>query len=148
MTKYLGRYSLRSIQERDLTRLTTLLEQLSVVGDVPHEKLVSFYKSVSTNPSHDVTVVVDENDTVCACATLIIEPKLLHAGRSVGHIEDVVVDLTLRNQGIGRFLITSLIERAKNSDCYKVILDTNSETVGFYEKCGMKQKGLLMAVYF
>lgn len=148
MAKYLGRYSLRSIQERDLSRLTALLEQLSVVGDVPQEKLMGFYKSVSANPSHDVTVVVDDNDTVCACATLIIEPKLLHAGRSVGHIEDVVVDLTLRNQGIGRFLITSLIERAKNSDCYKVILDTDPDTVGFYEKCGMKQKGLLMAVYF
>lgn len=148
MAKYLGRYSLRSIQKRDLSRLTTLLEQLSVVGEVPREKLVSFYKSVSTNPSHDVTVVVDETDTVCACATLIIEPKLLHAGRSVGHIEDVVVDLTLRNQGIGRFLITSLIERARNNDCYKVILDTDPDTAEFYKKCGMKQKGLMMAIYF
>ncbi|EFO60954.1 Glucosamine 6-phosphate N-acetyltransferase [Giardia lamblia P15] len=148
MAKYLGRYSLRSIQERDLSRLTTLLEQLSVVGEVPREKLVNFYKSVSTNPSHDVTVVVDEDDTVCACATLIIEPKLLHAGRSVGHIEDVVVDLTLRNQGIGRFLITSLIERARKSDCYKVILDTDPDTAEFYKKCGMKQKGLMMAIYF
>lgn len=141
-------YSIRRLVHNDLQRLTELLAQLSSVGDVPMEKMEHFFKSVDGNKTHFVAVVENDRHVACACATLIIEPKLLHGGMSVGHIEDVVVDQTIRKHGIGRFLITHLIDQSRSSDCYKVILDCDNETKGFYEKCGMTQKGNCMAVYF
>jgi len=31
--------------------------------------------------------------------------------------------------------------------CYKIILDCNDKNVGFYQKCGFKQKEIQMALY-
>ena len=51
----------------------------------------------------------------------------------VGHIEDVVVDKSQRGGGIGKQMLQFLEARAKDLGCLKVILDCNSDNVGFYE---------------
>jgi len=141
-------YHIRTLRREDLGRLEYLLNQLSTVGEVPSERVQVFFDSVAGSKTHTVFVVADSQDRIVACATLIIEPKLLHQGRCVGHIEDVVVDLTLRRQGVGRFMITHIIEYARTHDCYKVILDSSEQVAPFYEKCGMKMHELQMAKYF
>lgn len=141
-------YHIRRLRLGDLERLQYLLNQLSTVGEVPSERVKVFFDSVEGSATHTVFVVADAQDRVVACATLIIEPKLLHQGRCVGHIEDVVVDLTLRRQGVGRFMICHIIEYARTHDCYKVILDSSEQVAPFYEKCGMKVHDLQMAKYF
>lgn len=38
-------------------------------------------------------IVIEDKDAnrICACGTLTVEPKFIHEGGLVGHIEDVVV---------------------------------------------------------
>ena len=76
--------------------------------------------------------------------TIFFEPKLIHGGKSVGHIEDIVVDNKYRNKGIAKKIINHLKEM---SDCYKVILDCNDTLINFYESCGFKKYGNQMAMY-
>lgn len=56
---------------------------------------------------HQVYVLI-EGEKLLATATLLIEPKLLHEARNVGHIEDVVVSKEARGKGYGKILVRFL----------------------------------------
>lgn len=66
----------------------------------------------------------------------------------VGHIEDVVVDNSVRGQHLGLRIVEFLTTFAEEAGCYKVILDCSTENATFYEKCGLSIKGTQMAKYF
>ena len=63
---------------------------------------------------------------------VVIEPKFIHQAGTVGHIEDVVVEETLRGHGLGRMLVDRLVSLAKERGCYKCILDCQEKNVAFY----------------
>lgn len=98
------------------------------------------------NDNHNIYCCIRENKLV-GMVTLFIEQKLIHNGSSVGHIEDLVVDSNYRGQGIAKSLIKHCIGISKQRQCYKIILDGDRELVGFYEKCGFKEKEVQMAMY-
>lgn len=85
------------------------------------------------------TFVVTDDDIIVGTASIFIEPKFIRGGDSVGHIEDVVIHPDYQKTGIGRMLMEHLISLAKNSNCYKVILDCSNKVVGFYEKFGFRK---------
>lgn len=45
-------------------------------------------------------------------------------------------------------LVAHLLEQARASGCYKVILDCTEHNVGYYEKCGLTRKEAQMVKYF
>lgn len=140
--------NVRALEITDLGQLCQLLSQLSTVGDVSHESLMEFYKCVKASDRHIVAVIENMDNQIIGTATLLVEPKLLHQGSFVGHIEDVVIDKKYRGLGLGKLLITHLVLKAHRANCYKVILDCSDENVGFYEKCGLEHHGNCMAIYF
>jgi len=77
--------------------------------------------------------------------TIIIEPKIIHGGKSVGHIEDVVVHPDYRNQGIAQTILDKLVDYSRG-DCYKVILNCNPNMEQFYNKAGFEKKCIQMAL--
>jgi GNAT superfamily N-acetyltransferase len=85
-------------------------------------------------------------DIILAAGTLLIEPKFIHEGSSVGHIEDVVVAETARGLGLGKKIVEHLVKRAKELGAYKVILDTKEDTVGFYNKMGFHKHEVQMRI--
>ena len=68
-------------------------------------------------------------------------------GRSVGHVEDVVVHDSTRGKGFGRLLLLHLSALARAMGCYKVILNCAEKNRGFYEKCGFVYREVSMARY-
>lgn len=127
--------------------LINLLNQLSHTGDLSEEQVKAFYNVMKDNSYHNI-YVLEEGGQVKAAATLLIEPKLLHNARSVGHIEDVVVDKASRGRGYGKILIRFLVAMAQQQNCYKVILDCSDNNIGFYKQCGLELLGNEMGVYF
>lgn len=91
---------------------------------------------------------IGDDFDIVASGTIIIEPKLIRGGRSVGHIEDIVVSKNMRGYGLCKRILTMLKDVAKRNDCYKVILDCTEDVKEVYEKCGFGVKGLQMAEYF
>ena len=85
---------------------------------------------------------------IIGSGTIIYEPKLIHGGKYVGHIEDIIVNEKYRSLGIAKSILTELKKNANRKDCYKVILDCSEENRGFYEKNDFLYKGIQMAVYF
>lgn len=90
----------------------------------------------------------DNNFEIIGSGTIIIEPKIIREGKSVGHIEDVVVKKEMRGLGISQKILNTLKQIARLNDCYKVILDCSEEVKKVYIKNGLEVKGVQMAEYF
>lgn len=84
---------------------------------------------------------------ITATGTIFIETKIIRSGKSVGHIEDIIVHENFRGKGISKIIIESLKEYAESMNCYKVILNCNEEVMPIYEKSGFKKKGIQMSIY-
>jgi glucosamine-phosphate N-acetyltransferase len=80
--------------------------------------------------------------------TIIIEQKIIHGGRKVAHIEDLVILPEYRGAGIGKQLLDFAKNFAKDNNCYKVILDCNENLIPFYKANQFTQKAVQMALYF
>ncbi len=112
-----------------------LLSQLSVVNlDIDSARAI-FIKRLQ---AHVHTWVALDQDRPIATASMFIEPKWIHAGGKVAHVEDVVVDSAYRNAGVGFKLIHALEYEARAKGCYKMILDCSAEAVAFYEHCSFR----------
>ena len=78
-------------------------------------------------------------DRVAGTASLFIEPKFIHSGGIVGHIEDVAVHTAYQHHGIGGALVGHLLTVCRDAGCYKVILDCDEHVIPFYEKLGFRR---------
>ena len=84
---------------------------------------------------------------IVASGTIIIEPKIIRAGKNVGHIEDIVVSKHMRGKGVSQQILHILKTIARENNCYKVILDCDNEVKNVYIKNGLELKGIQMAKY-
>ena len=80
-----------------------LLNQLT---DAPPIEVEIIYNKITSLPNNqNIFVILNEHKKLIGMITIIIESKLIHGGKSVGHIEDLVVDSEYRGLGIGRRLV-------------------------------------------
>lgn len=96
---------------------------------------------------HDIYLYIHENKIIGAI-TLLIEQKIIHDGRRVGHLEDYVVLDNYRGKGYGAQLLDYATNRALENDCYKCILDCSPDLLPYYTNKKFMKKGIYMAKYF
>jgi glucosamine-phosphate N-acetyltransferase len=139
----------RLLEKNDYEKgIIQLLSQLTETGKITKEQYIKQYDMIKKNPNHKV-YVLEDNNKIISCGTLLIEPKFIHNCSNVGHIEDVVVNkFGYRGQGLGKKIINFLTEESKKYNCYKVILDCSNNHITFYNKCNYQVKGNYMAKYF
>ena len=131
---------IREIEEDDLEKgFLETLDFLRNASDLDKNKANEILKKIKQNPNHIIYVAID-NKKIVGSTTLLIEQKFIHDGGFVGHIEDVVVRKDYEGKGIGIRLVTSLLERAKEKNCYKTILDCKDDVKQFYERIGFKHE--------
>lgn len=131
---------IREIEESDLEKgFLETLDFLRNASDLDKNKANEILKKIKQNPNHIIYVAID-NKKIVGSTTLLIEQKFIHDGGLVGHIEDVVVRKDYEGNGIGIKLVTSLLERAKEKNCYKTILDCKDDVKQFYERIGFKRE--------
>lgn len=130
---------IRELEEKDLFRgFLTSLDSLKKASDLNEDKAKDVFNKIKSNPNHLVFVVILD-DKVIGSTTLLIEPKFIHLGGKVGHIEDVVISKEFQGSGIGEKLINFVLDYSKKNDCYKTILDCSDDVKPFYEKIGFKK---------
>ena len=131
--------TIRELEENDLFNgFLESMDSLKLASNLDKEKAVDVFKKINSNSNHFVYVAILDGKIV-GSTTMIMEPKFIHDGGKVAHIEDVVVSKEYQGKGIGEMLIESLLELAKDSNCYKTILDCSDEVKPFYEKIGFKK---------
>ncbi len=129
---------IRELRKEDLWNgFLTTLDTLRQASDIDKNKADEIFEKINSNPDH-IVAVAELDGKIVGATTLLIEPKFIHRGGLVGHIEDVVVDKNFQGQRIGEKIIKYLLEFAKNRGCYKTILDCTEDVKPFYEKLGFK----------
>ena len=121
-----------------------LLQQLTDAPDISSERYD--YIVSSLNDNHRIFTFVEGNNTI-GLITVFIEQKLIHGGKCVAHIEDLVVDKEHRKKGISTALINHVVKYVEAADCYKIILNCSGELADVYRKSKFEQKGVQMAYY-
>ena len=143
--------SYSSNKEKIIKSYYQLIKQLSDTVNYDVDKFIINLNKIYNNgiiyvaclnlpPSDDFIIV--------ASGTCFLEPKIIHNFMNVGHIEDVVVDANFRGKGVVHNILNHLKNYAVSNNCYKVILDCQSELVKVYSKSNYTQKGVQMAIYF
>lgn len=140
---------IRTATNDDSTALCRLLPQLSERPDssqsrVPtDEKAQAILERLLGNEFVHLLVAEhstqsSEVGTIVGTLILLIVPNLTHGGHPWAQIENVVVDQTMRRQGVGRQLLTAAVELARAQGCYKIqlISGTKPEQLAFYREVG------------
>ena len=145
MNKYSDNFDI--IKDKHLS----LLSELSIVTELDTNLYLEHVKKISNMGTIIVCYIdtpLSENFDIIASGTIIIETKLIRGGKSVGHIEDIVVKSTHRGKQISSDILNLLKNIAREKDCYKVTLDCNEEVKKVYNRSGFEEKGIQMAIYF
>lgn len=131
--------TIRELEENDLFNgFLESMDSLKLASSLNKEKALEVFEKIRSNSNHFVYVAILDG-RVIGSTSMIIEPKFIHDGGNVAHIEDVVVSKEYQGKGIGEMLMQSLLELAKDNNCYKTILDCSDEVKPFYEKIGFKK---------
>jgi len=93
--------------------------------------------------SDGICILLGEiGDQAVTTCTLVVIPNLTRGGRAYAVIENVVTHPDFRKQGAGMAILKDAVRRARERNCYKVVLTTGSKresTLAFYEKAGFQR---------
>ena len=129
---------IRELKQEDLWNgFLTSLDSLRMASGIEKDKAIEIFKKINSNPDH-IIGVAELDGKIVGSTTLLIEPKFIHNGGMVGHIEDVVVDKNFQGKKIGEKIMKFLLKIAEKRGCYKTILDCTDDVKPFYEKLGFK----------
>ena len=130
----------RSIIKEDLDDVFILLNQLKEKDIDSLDKDVS-WKNFTSNTGANSIVGLYENKIV-AYGSIVIENKI--RGDIAGHIEDIVVDPTVRGKMVGVKLVKELVNIGKSKGCYRITLFCDEKLIKFYERNGFKVNNVMM----
>lgn len=130
-------FYLRQLQATDFQHgFLDTLAHLTTVNLTPDEAIHIWR---GRNAAGVRTVVAVEQEQVIGTASLILEHKFIHRGGTIGHIEDVAVRTGHEGKGVGSAVVRELVELARLSGCYKVILSCSDENLAFYSRIGFRR---------
>ena len=130
----------REIIKDDLQDVFLLLNQLKE-KDVDSIDKESSWKNFISNTSANSIVGIYE-DKIVAYGSIVIENKI--RGDIAGHIEDIVVDTTVRGKMVGVKLVKELVDIGKTKGCYRITLFCDEKLIKFYERNGFKVNNVMM----
>ncbi|MFA4833988.1 MAG: GNAT family N-acetyltransferase [Patescibacteria group bacterium] len=131
------KYTIREFREEDLNPDKGFLETLSNLSKtarLSQRKIKEVFREIRQKENSYIFVAVGKNKQIIGTIKLMIERKFYHEGAKAGHIEDVVVRKGFEKMGIASSLIRKAVAKAKELECYKVILDCRDELIPFYKK--------------
>jgi glucosamine-phosphate N-acetyltransferase len=129
---------IRKILESDLENgFLESLDNLKQASDLDLNIAKKILRKILDDENH-IIHVAEMDRMIVGSTTLLIEQKFIHKGGLVGHIEDVVVKKEFQGQDIGMKLVKSLLDVAKQKNCYKTILNCKDNLKPYYAKMGFK----------
>ena len=130
----------RAIDKSDLDQVFVLLNQLKEKDIKSIDKDLS-WKNFTSNTSANSIVGIYENKVV-AYGSVVIENKI--RGDIAGHIEDIVVDTSVRGKMVGVKLVKELVDIGKSKGCYRITLFCDKKLIKFYERNGFRVNNVMM----
>jgi GNAT superfamily N-acetyltransferase len=126
----------------DMPQVLKLIKELAFFEKEPDAVEVTIDELVKEGFGENAifTCFVAEVDKKIVGMALVYDRFSTWKGRSI-HLEDLVVNTTLRGKGIGKALYSKVIEYAYERNVKRlewVVLDWNKNAIDFYESSGAK----------
>jgi len=133
---------IRAFEKSDVSKgLLETYKEVWKITEISENTLKEYFSN------SNYMVVAEIDGEIIGTATLHLQKKLIRDGGLAAFIEDVAVREKHRGKKIGEKLIEHLVEKAKNSGCYKINLSCFRERIAFYERCGFKKESTTMRYY-
>ncbi len=138
--------TVRQATEPDIPRILELYRQLAFspppegVASPTAEEYLRIFNEMVALPGYSL-LVAEEDGEILGTLVLAILPGIAHGVSPFAVVEYVVVDEKARRRGIGRLLMEYVIARAKEADCYKIMLTSDKrreQSHEFYESLGFE----------
>jgi GNAT superfamily N-acetyltransferase len=105
---------------------------------------------ILADPRRELTVA-ELDGRIVGTADLVLVPNLSHHGEPWAIVENVVVAVNARRNGVGRALMAYLIERARDAGCCKLQLLSGKHRAGahrLYRAVGLEAVAEGFKIYF
>ena len=135
--------SFRNVEETDMEEVSSLLNQLKKIDLNKIDYKEAWSNFISNSSSNSIVGVY--NKKIVAYGSIVVENKI--RGEVAGHIEDIVVDTSVRGKMLGVKLVKELVEIGKNLGCYRITLFCDKKLIKFYERNGFKVNNVIMNKY-
>lgn len=133
----------RNIIESDMKEVSILLNQLKEMDLSSINYNDAWNRFISNSSSNSIVGIYE--DKIVAYGSIVIENKI--RGDIAGHIEDIVVDTTVRGKMVGAQLVKELVDIGKTKGCYRITLFCDEKLIKFYERNGFKVNNVMMKSY-
>jgi GNAT superfamily N-acetyltransferase len=142
-------YVFRFLEEGDYNKCYfELLSQLTIADKPEYEAWLKRFNEIkNANMTKIFVVECLQENKIAGTVTCAVELKFIRNLGSICHIEDFVIDEKHRNKKIGTKLLNLAKDYTKIIGCYKVLLDSKENVMGFYEKNGFKRTSNGMTIY-
>lgn len=135
---------IRQAMESDLPDVRELLQSMDGEDGISSGEAQAIWREMAKYPYYKV-YVVEENQRIIATCSLIIIDNLGHKGAKLALAESMIVSQEYRGRAIGSKLMQFVMEKAKEENCYKLMLSSNKKRIvahKFYEQLGFQQHGI------
>lgn len=139
--------NIRRIRLDDLDKVYELMNIL-YEGKLKYDRFKNIYK-LKLKEENSYYIVAVEDDNVVGVLTSELQEKL-HRERLQLFIEDLIVEESKRNNGIGKALIENAINYAKDNNCEVVELTSYKDNIKahkFYENNGFINHSIKFKMY-
>ncbi|MDR1645455.1 MAG: GNAT family N-acetyltransferase [Tannerellaceae bacterium] len=123
-----------------------LLKQLWLEMELDNEALyISYKKALDSDNQFLIVGIVDK--IIIGFCSLTIKNNLWQAG-NIGHIDELIVETSIRNKGIGEKLMSEITKIAKENNCKRIELDSafhRKAAHQFYENLGYENRAYLFS---
>lgn len=143
----MNQLKIRKIILDDLDKVYELMNIL-YEGKLKYDKFKNIYK-LKLQDKNSYYIVAIENDNIVGVLTSELQEKL-HRERLQLFIEDLIVEESKRNNGIGKALIENAVSFAKDNNCEVVELTSYKDNIKahkFYENNGFINHSIKFKMY-
>ena len=143
----MNQLKIRKIILDDLDKVYELMNIL-YEGKLKYDKFKNIYK-LKLQDKNSYYIVAIENDNIVGVLTSELQEKL-HRERLQLFIEDLIVEESKRNNGIGKALIENAVSFAKDNNCEVVELTSYKDNIKahkFYENNGFINHSINFKMY-
>ncbi len=136
-------------QEQDLPAITALIGELSNEADglnaTDRQMIEKNVRILFHDPAAHF-LVARNADTVVGFANFTTRKTIIHPSES-GLVDELIVSREYRGKGIGKRLISKVIDKCRELGCCELEVSTmvsNKDARDFYRKCGFAEEAVLL----
>ena len=136
-------FNIRMVSKNDLPALQELYLNLYDTEIKPlTAEVLKLWEGILKDPNYYILIGEDKGEVVSSVMLVIIK-KLTSTMQPYALIENIVTAPSHRNRGYAGLLLQRAVEIAREQNCYKVILmsnSTNESTLRLYTKAGFSDR--------